>query len=104
MAMMAATDSRAQINPIDRNLLELGYDRQSMGRDRRESMPKYYYNPPDFININMALRLASAPKNKKFEVIAPYGYGFNAIRNDRQGAQSVGLLFQYYFEAWKTAD
>ena len=27
-----------------------------------------------------------------------YGYGFNAIRNGKEGAQSIGLLFQYNFE------
>jgi hypothetical protein len=48
--------------------------------------------------------LSFAPKQKHFEVIVRYGYGFNAIRNDQQGAQSVGLLFQYNFEARKTAD
>jgi hypothetical protein len=37
-------------------------------------------------------------------VIVRYGYGFNAIRNDHQGASSVGLLFQYNFEARKTTD
>jgi hypothetical protein len=27
-----------------------------------------------------------------------YGYGFQALRNGEQGAQSIGLLFQYDFE------
>lgn len=45
--------------------------------------------------------LSFAPKNKNFKIILRYGYGFNAIRNGREGAQSVGLLFQYNFEARK---
>ena len=42
--------------------------------------------------------LTFAPKNKSFEIVLRYGYGFNAIRNGKEGAQSVGLLFQYDFE------
>ena len=42
--------------------------------------------------------LSFAPKNKNFEIILRYGYGFNAIRDGKEGAQSVGLLFQYNFE------
>ena len=45
-----------------------------------------------------------APKNQSFEIILRYGYGFNAIRNGREGAQSVGLLFQYNFEKKKALD
>jgi len=43
--------------------------------------------------------LTFAPRHKNFQIVVRYGYGFNAIRNDRQGASSVGLLFQYNFEA-----
>ena len=45
--------------------------------------------------------LTFAPKNKSFEIVLRYGYGFNAIRNGKEGAQSIGLLFQYNFEALK---
>jgi hypothetical protein len=49
--------------------------------------------------------LTFAPKNKSFEIVLRYGYGFNAIRNGKEGSQSIGLLFQYNFEKWKkTAD
>jgi hypothetical protein len=48
--------------------------------------------------------LSFAPKNQSFEIILRYGYGFNAIRNGREGAQSVGLLFQYNFEAREKTD
>ena len=43
--------------------------------------------------------LTFAPKHKNFEIVLRYGYGFNAIRNGKEGAQSIGLLFQYDFEA-----
>jgi hypothetical protein len=45
--------------------------------------------------------LTFAPKRKNFQIVLRYGYGFNAIRNDHQGASSIGLLFQYNFEAKK---
>jgi hypothetical protein len=41
------------------------------------------------------------PRNQSFEIILRYGYGFNAIRDGKEGAQSVGLLFQYNFEKQK---
>jgi hypothetical protein len=45
--------------------------------------------------------LSFAPKNKNFEIVLRYGYGFNALRDGKEGAQSVGLLFQYNFEKHK---
>jgi hypothetical protein len=48
--------------------------------------------------------LSFAPKNKRFEIILRYGYGFNALRNGREGAQSLGLLFQYNFEKQQKTD
>jgi hypothetical protein len=48
--------------------------------------------------------LSFAPKNKNFEIVLRYGYGFNAVRDGREGAQSVGILFQYNFEARKKSD
>jgi hypothetical protein len=48
--------------------------------------------------------LTFAPKNKSFEIVLRYGYGFNAIRDGKEGAQSIGLLFQYNFEKRKASD
>ena len=45
--------------------------------------------------------LTFAPKNQKFQVVLRYGYGFNAIRDGKEGAHSIGLLFQYNFETRK---
>jgi hypothetical protein len=45
--------------------------------------------------------LTFAPRNQKFQVVLRYGYGFNALRNGKEGAQSIGLLFQFNFEAQK---
>ncbi len=48
--------------------------------------------------------LTFAPKNKSFEIVLRYGYGFNAIRNGKEGGQSIGILFQYNFEKWNKTD
>jgi hypothetical protein len=45
--------------------------------------------------------LIYAPKQKKFKIMLRYGYGFNALRDGEAGAQSIGLIFQYDFEAHK---
>ena len=39
--------------------------------------------------------------NKVLKVALRYGYGFEAVRHDEKGAHSVGVLFQYDFEAAK---
>ena len=41
--------------------------------------------------------LTFAPKKKNFQIVLRYGYGFNAIRDGKEGAHSVGVLFQYDF-------
>ena len=48
--------------------------------------------------------LSFTTKSKKLEIILRYGYGFNAIRDGKEGAQSIGLLFQYNFGARKKRD
>jgi hypothetical protein len=42
-----------------------------------------------------------SPRNSWF-VSVFYGHGFNAIRNDDRGADQVGFVFQYDFEARRT--
>lgn len=41
--------------------------------------------------------LTFAPHKKNFQIVLRYGYGFNAIRDGKEGAHSVGILFQYDF-------
>jgi hypothetical protein len=45
--------------------------------------------------------LSYTSRNQVWRVIARYGYGFNALRDGREGAHSVGLLFQYDFQQRK---
>jgi len=37
-------------------------------------------------------------------VVLAYAYGFNALRSDGRGGQSVVLLFQFDFEARRRAE
>jgi hypothetical protein len=59
------------------------------------------YEQPSDWQTGVGGGLSFAPKNKNFEIVLRYGYGFNALRDGKQGAQSVGLLFQYNFESRK---
>jgi hypothetical protein len=45
--------------------------------------------------------LSYTPKSQLCRIILRYGYGFNAIRDGKRGAQSIGILFQYDFQAHK---
>jgi hypothetical protein len=49
------------------------------------------------------LGLTYAPQQQNYKIVLRYGYGFNAIRYGREGAQSVGVLFQYDLNARKKA-
>ena len=51
----------AQIDPLHRNLLQLGYDQSVTGQGPQALYLYYYYNDPEFVRTNLALRLAIAP-------------------------------------------
>lgn len=51
----------AQIDPVSRNLLELGYDQPLVGHGPQSGYAYYYYNRPDYFGPNIALRAAIAP-------------------------------------------
>lgn len=58
---LAAADCPAQVDPMDRNLLELGYDQPLAGHGPQAAYAYYYYNEPDFYSPDVALRMAIAP-------------------------------------------
>lgn len=51
----------AQIDPFPRSLLQLGYDQSLSGQGPQSLYIYYYYNNPEFLRTNIALRLAVAP-------------------------------------------
>jgi hypothetical protein len=54
--------SRAQIDPVERKLLQVGYSASFEGHAPLAMYAFYYYNKPEFLsNTNLTLRLAVAP-------------------------------------------
>jgi len=51
----------AQIDPNPRSLLQLGYDLSLSDQGPKSLYAYYYYNDPEFVRTNVALRLAVAP-------------------------------------------
>lgn len=51
----------AQLDPYPRSLLQLGYDCPLSGQGPQSLYAYYYYNNPEFLSTNVALRMAVAP-------------------------------------------
>lgn len=56
------------------------------------------FEQPSRWNTGVGPSLSFTSRSEVWRVILRYGYGFNALRTDGEGAQSVGLLYQYNFE------
>jgi hypothetical protein len=54
-------NARAQIDPVRRDLLELGYSQPANGHAPLAAYGFYYLNRPGFVQTNLTLRLAIAP-------------------------------------------
>ncbi len=50
-----------QIDPVQRDLIQFGYNQPVEGREPIAAYAFYYHNDPDFIRTNLTLRLAIAP-------------------------------------------
>ena len=61
LVLSASSVAQAQIDPYPRSLLQLGYDQTLSGQGPQSLYAYYYYNNPEFLRTNMALRLAVAP-------------------------------------------
>jgi hypothetical protein len=51
----------AQIDPVKRDLIQLGYNQAFEGHQPLSAYAFYYHNDPDFLGTNVTLRLAVAP-------------------------------------------
>jgi len=51
----------AQIDPVKRDLIQMGYNQPIEGQSPVSGYAYYYHNQPDFIRTNMTLRVALAP-------------------------------------------
>jgi hypothetical protein len=59
------------------------------------------FNPGRAWQTGAGCGIIFTPKNKVYTIALNYGYGFNAIRYGKEGAQSLGMQFQYDFNAPK---
>jgi len=67
----------AQIDPIQRDLIQLGYNQPVEGHAPFAGYAYYYHNQPDFLRTNQTLRLALAPVYLDSELGFVHGLGPN---------------------------
>ncbi len=61
LPLVVTLAARAQIDPVRRELVQIGYDQALEGHAPISAYAFYYYNRPEFVRSNLALRLAIAP-------------------------------------------
>ncbi|MDB6064162.1 MAG: hypothetical protein JWR26_370 [Pedosphaera sp.] len=69
--------SVAQIDPVERQLIQLGYNQPIEGRAPISAYAFYYYNQPNFLSTNLTLRLAVAPVYLDSELGISHALGEN---------------------------
>jgi hypothetical protein len=67
----------AQIDPVQRDLIQLGYNAAFEGHSPLAGYAFYYHNQPDFLRTNLTLRLALAPVYLDSELGFVHGLGPN---------------------------
>jgi hypothetical protein len=77
VCLAALPDVRAQIDPVKRRLLQLGYNQPLEGRSPIAGYAFYYLNEPGLIQTNLTLRLALAPVYLDAELGAAHALGPN---------------------------
>jgi len=65
----------AQIDPVKRDLIQLGYNQAFEGHAPFAGYTFYYHNQPDFLRTNLTLRLALAPVYLDSELGFVHGLG-----------------------------
>ncbi len=61
LTLFAPAFASAQIDPVKRDLIQVGYNAAFEGRAPLAGYAFYYHNQPDFLRTNLTLRLALAP-------------------------------------------
>ena len=67
----------AQIDPVPRDLIQLGYNQPTEGLEPLSGYLYYYHNQPDFLRTNLTLRLALAPTYLDSELAFGHALGPN---------------------------
>ena len=61
LMLLAPFFASAQIDPVQRDLVQFGYNQAFEGHQPLAAYAFYYHNQPDFLRTNLTLRLALAP-------------------------------------------
>jgi hypothetical protein len=77
LALFVPLFASAQIDPIRRDLVQLGYNQYFQGHVPFAGYAFYYHNQPDFFKTNLTLRLAVAPVYVDSELGFVHGLGPN---------------------------
>jgi len=77
LTLFAPIFAFAQIDPVKRDLIQLGYNQAFEGHAPFAGYAFYYHNQPDFLRTNLTLRLALAPVYLDSEFGFVHGLGPN---------------------------
>jgi hypothetical protein len=75
LALFAPFFAAAQIDPVKRDLIQLGYNQALEGHAPFAGYAFFYHNQPDFLRTNLTLRLAVAPVYLDSELGFVHGLG-----------------------------
>jgi hypothetical protein len=75
LALLVPLIADAQIDPVKRDLIQIGYNQLLEGRAPVAGYAFYYHNQPDFLRTNLTLRLALAPVYVDSELGFVHGLG-----------------------------
>src|SRR6185295_1237568 len=64
-----------QIDPVKRELIQMGYNQPFEGQSPVSGYAYYYHNEPDFVRTNLTLRVALAPVYLDTELGFNHGLG-----------------------------
>jgi hypothetical protein len=77
IVLCAPLPALAQIDPVQRDLIQLGYNQAFEGHAPFAGYAFYYHNQPDFLRTNLTLRLEVAPVYLDSELGFVHGLGPN---------------------------
>jgi len=77
LPLLLAVEASAQIDPVKRDLIQIGYNQPVEGRAPVAGYAFYYHNQPDFLRTNLTLRIALAPVYLDSELGFVHGLGPN---------------------------
>jgi hypothetical protein len=102
LALLLPLAATAQIDPVQRDLIQFGYNQPVEGRAPLAGYMYFYHNQPDFLRTNLTLRVALAPTYLDSELgfvgglgpntdlaIGIAGGGFADSYNEMRGGQYV---------------